>query len=113
MTDWRDQQREERNERADSIGALWRRESRNGAEYLTGEVTIDGKLTRIVCFRAKSEHPKAPHWRILISRPREERGPAEAHGESAAFYDRPEQRDHPNPPKKDEPFQATDDDVPF
>lgn len=102
--DWREQER-------DQLGALWRRESRNGAEYLTGEITIDGKMTRIVCFRTTSQHPKAPHWRILISKPREERD--EPARDSGSFYDRPEQRDHPNPPKREEPFVATDDDVPF
>ena len=54
------------------LGALWFKESQNG-EYMTGSVTIDGKETRLVCFRVKSQSPKAPHWRILRSVPRDDR----------------------------------------
>ena len=62
----------EERKKDDSIGALWSRESANGKVYLTGKITIDVKETNIVCFRVSSQHPKAPMWRILKSKPREQ-----------------------------------------
>lgn len=67
----------ERQKNPDEIGALWQRESGGGKLYLTGQITIDGKETRIVCFRVVSNHPKAPLWRILISKPYEKDRQAE------------------------------------
>lgn len=53
----------------DEIGALWSKQGPKG-EYLTGE--INGE--KVVCFRNKSDHVKAPAWRVLKSKPREEAG---------------------------------------
>ena len=50
------------------IGALWTKESAKG-EYLTG--VIDG--VNVVCFRVKAQSPKAPTWRVLRSKPREDK----------------------------------------
>jgi hypothetical protein len=46
---------------------------RSGAkgDYMTGE--IDG--VKVVCFPNKSDNPKAPAWRVLKSKPREEESP--------------------------------------
>jgi uncharacterized protein (DUF736 family) len=49
------------------IGALWVRTSAKG-DYMTGE--ING--VKVVCFRNKSDHDKAPAWRVLKSKPRED-----------------------------------------
>ena len=53
----------------DEIGALWLHSSAKG-DYMTGEVSIDGVTTKIVCFRSKSTSPKAPAWNILKSKPK-------------------------------------------
>jgi len=50
------------------IGSLWRREGAKG-EYMTAE--IGGQ--QVVCFRVRSNNPKAPTWRVLKSKPRTER----------------------------------------
>ena len=51
----------------DEIGALWQRTSAKGTEMLSG--TING--VEVICFRSKSDNPKAPAWRVLKSQPRE------------------------------------------
>jgi uncharacterized protein (DUF736 family) len=48
------------------IGALWLK-SGNKGDYMTGE--IGG--VKVVCFKVKSDHDKAPTWRVLKSKPRE------------------------------------------
>jgi hypothetical protein len=57
----------------DELGALWEKEGPKGP-YMTGSVTVDGKKTDIVVFRnhfrTKDNHPA---FRILRSRPKEER----------------------------------------
>jgi hypothetical protein len=54
----------------DEIGALWAKAGRKG-EYLSG--TIDG-IGAVVCFRVSSGNPKAPTWKVLKSKPREDSG---------------------------------------
>lgn len=66
------------------LGALWFKDSDKGG-YMTGSVTIDGKETRLVCFRVKSQSPKAPHWRVLRSVPREEPRREERDDDRAPF----------------------------
>jgi len=56
------------------IGALWSKQGKKGA-YFTGEVTIDGKTTKIVCFQTKKSSERAPDYRILKSVPREQAAP--------------------------------------
>jgi len=54
------------------IGALWLRMSKNGAEYMSGAIEIDGVKHQIVAFKnnyKKSE--KHPDYRIFLSTPRE------------------------------------------
>ncbi len=59
---------------ANEVGALWTRTSERGY-YMTG--TING--VAVVCFRNKSDNPKAPQWRVLKSQPKGEKpAPAEA-----------------------------------
>jgi hypothetical protein len=50
----------------DELGALWVRTGAKG-EYMTG--TING--VDVVCFRNKSDNPKAPQWKVLKSKPRD------------------------------------------
>ena len=47
------------------LGALWLREGPKG-EYMTGEVNG----VKVVCFRNRSDNPKAPTWRVLKSQPK-------------------------------------------
>jgi hypothetical protein len=61
------------NTRDDELGALWEKTSDKGP-YMTGSVTIDGIKTDIVVF--PNQYKKAdnhPSFRILKSRPKEER----------------------------------------
>lgn len=53
----------------DEIGALWAKDGPKG-KYLSG--TIDG-IGAVVCFRTKSDNPKAPAFRVLRAKKREER----------------------------------------
>jgi len=51
-----------------SIGALWEKTSGRGANFLTGEVEIDGKKIKLVCFKnGYKEQEKHPDWRIYLS----------------------------------------------
>lgn len=54
-------------------GALWSR-SKDGKEYMTGNITIEGKVYEIVVFANsyKKEGERTPDWRIYHSRPRTE-----------------------------------------
>lgn len=56
-------------ENPDELGALWIKEGKNG-DYMTGE--IGG--VKVVCFKNRSDNPKAPHWRVLKSRPKNDAG---------------------------------------
>lgn len=47
------------------IGALWVKSGPKG-DYLTGEVNG----VKVVCFKSKSDNPKAPAWRVLKSQPK-------------------------------------------
>ena len=51
------------------IGALWEKQSHKGP-YMSGK--IDG-IGDVVVFPVKSSSPKAPQWRVLKSKPREDR----------------------------------------
>lgn len=54
------------------IGALWKREGKN-QRYLSGKLTIDGKVTNVVVFVNKfKEKENQPDFRIYEDRPREE-----------------------------------------
>lgn len=51
----------------DELGALWLKTGSKG-DYMTGE--ING--VKVFCTPTKSENPKAPAWRVMKSKPREE-----------------------------------------
>ncbi len=54
------------------IGALWLR-SKEGKEYMTGTITIDGVAHEVVIFKnGFKEKPNQPDWRIYKSKPRDE-----------------------------------------
>ena len=54
------------------IGALWKREGKN-QRYLSGKLTIDGKVTNVVIFVNKfKEKDNQPDFRIYEDRPRED-----------------------------------------
>ena len=58
-------------EKKQSIGALWGKESRNGAKYFWGVIEIDGKHTDIVVFtNTFKKESKHPDYRIFLSEPR-------------------------------------------
>jgi uncharacterized protein (DUF736 family) len=60
----------------DDLGALWMRHGSKG-EYMTG--TING--VKVVVFpNDRKGNEKAPDWRVLKSKPREERGPKDIGG---------------------------------
>lgn len=48
------------------IGALWVRAGANG-EFLSGQVNGQD----VICFKTKSNNPKAPAWRVMKSTPRD------------------------------------------
>lgn len=51
----------------DELGALWLKSGAKG-EYMTGE--IGG--VKVFCTPTKSDNPKAPAWRVMKSKPREQ-----------------------------------------
>jgi len=51
----------------DELGALWLKSGSKGA-YMTGE--ING--VKVFCTPTKSDNPKAPAWRVMKSKPREQ-----------------------------------------
>lgn len=57
----------------DELGALWVRTGPKG-DYMTGE--ING--VKVVVFPAKKKSDKSPDWRVLKSKPREDRAPVSA-----------------------------------
>jgi len=55
-----------------SIGALWKRTSRKGVEYLAGDVKVDGKTIKLVVFEnGTKKEPKHPDYKVFLSEPRE------------------------------------------
>ena len=61
----------EQNGREDEIGALWTKTSQKG-DYMTGYVLVDGAKLPIVAFRVQRGGERAPTWRLLKSKPRED-----------------------------------------
>ena len=57
---------------ADKIGALWEKESRKGQSFMSGEIEVNGRKVKIVCFKNthKEEGDKRPDWNILESEER-------------------------------------------
>lgn len=56
----------------DELGALWRKTSKTGATFLSGQITIDRTVYQIVCFEnTKKTSDRQPDFRILQSRPLE------------------------------------------
>ena len=55
----------------DKLGALWFK-SKNGKDFFTGEVTINGQKTQIVVFQnGFKDTDKKPDWIVYRSQPRE------------------------------------------
>ena len=65
----------EQQQRDDEIGALWSKNGQKG-EYMTGYVMVNGERLPVVCFRVQRGGERAPTWRILKSKPREQAAPA-------------------------------------
>jgi len=54
------------------IGALWKKTSAAGKEYMSGEIEINGEKIKIVCFsREDKKSEKEPDYDILKSKPKE------------------------------------------
>lgn len=68
----------------DEIGSLWTKSGPKG-DYMTGEVNG----VKVVCFRNKSDNPKAPQWRVLKSKPRDEARPAATRQADDSLQDEP------------------------
>ena len=54
----------------DELGALWIKHGPN-SDYMTGE--ING--IKVVVFKSKKTSEKSPDWRVLKSKPRDEKKP--------------------------------------
>ena len=77
----------------DDVGALWENESARGP-YMSG--TIEG-VGKVVVFRNdRKKSKKEPDWRILRSRPKEERAAAERLDDRADTARRPSRVDDPD-----------------
>lgn len=88
-----------------SIGALWARKTRAGADYFTGVIDVPGGKMQIVAFfNDHKTKPNQPDFNILKSEPR----PADSMG-----------NENPQPKRKDEeaieyPSEDIDpNDIPF
>jgi len=55
----------------DELGALWLKSGSKGP-YMTG--TING--VNVFCTPTKSDNPKAPAWRVMKSKPKEQAAPS-------------------------------------
>jgi uncharacterized protein (DUF736 family) len=55
----------------DELGALWSKSGKKG-EYMTG--TING--VNVVCFKNDRKEGNQPDWRVMKSKPKEERAAA-------------------------------------
>jgi hypothetical protein len=53
----------------DELGALWKKKTKDGAEYLSGFITLPGfpKLSISIFYDANPKNPKAPVVKILQS----------------------------------------------
>lgn len=49
------------------FGALWKKE-KDGRVYMTGEMTVNGKEIKIVCFLREKKSDKEPDFDILTAR---------------------------------------------
>lgn len=54
------------------IGCLWKKQSAKGMEFMSGSIEINGEKINIVIFSQQKKSEKAPDYKILISKPREE-----------------------------------------
>jgi uncharacterized protein (DUF736 family) len=61
-----------REKNPDEIGALWTRTTQKCDEYLSGEINGDP----VVIFQTHSRNPKAPTWRVMKGRPRQQARPS-------------------------------------
>jgi len=60
-------------EKQKSIGGLWAYKAKNGTDYFSGKIELDGKVTQIVAFyNGNKKNPKEPDYRILLSTPKEQ-----------------------------------------
>jgi len=51
------------------FGSLWENSSKNGQVFLGGEIIINGKKIKVVCFkRFEKKNDKEPDWDILTAR---------------------------------------------
>lgn len=50
-----------------TIGALWIHKDKNGQEYLSGNIVIDGSPKAILCFKRKKTGEKEPDYDIQES----------------------------------------------
>jgi len=83
-----------------SIGALWSKQSKGGANYFSGSIEIEGKKTQIVVFKNQfKKEEKHPDWKIFVSVPQGQQNKPE-----------PEKQENAEP---ETASQGVDDDLPF
>jgi uncharacterized protein (DUF736 family) len=71
----------------DRLGALWSKHSAKG-EYFTGNIEINGEKIGVVVFsNDKKGNDKAPDWRILRAKKREEKPQHIPSGEPSPMSD--------------------------
>ena len=96
------------NKRDDELGALWEKTSENGP-YMTGSVQVNGVKVDIVVFPNKYRKAENhPSYRILASRPKEER--TSTRRDEAQYQ--PEQCRNPRPPSRHETLGVRPEDQP-
>lgn len=57
------------------IGALWKKRSQKGMDFMSGVIEIDNKKIFIVVFKNEKKTDKQPDYSILLSQPMGERPP--------------------------------------
>ena len=72
------------------IGALWTKKTRNGGEFYTGSIELEGKQTRIVIWPTREKKTeKSPDYTIQLDtwEPTRAQAPAEQPAAPADFND--------------------------
>ena len=50
------------------LGVLWKKISKQGNEYFSGKITINGQIREIIIFYITKRKNKSPYFKIIESR---------------------------------------------